>query len=55
MQEQITKHSPILGKDAVYTKTVSYLKCINLILLFSMLVMLAIFPFSQKSIDCQHI
>lgn len=23
MQEHITKHSPILGKDAVFTKTVS--------------------------------
>lgn len=22
MQEHITKHSPVLGKDAVYTKTV---------------------------------
>lgn len=26
MQEHITKHSPALGKDAVYTKTVSLYK-----------------------------
>lgn len=34
MQEHITKHSPALGKDAVYTKTVSLYININIILIF---------------------
>lgn len=57
MQEQITKMSPTLGRDAVYTKTVKNIIQYKL-LCFKPL----IFPFnkdnifySQKLADCQHI
>lgn len=53
MQEHITKNSPILGKDAVYTKTVSF----NKILLCNISIPLTLncLYSSQKSKDCQHI
>jgi len=37
MQEHITKHSPVLGKDAVYTKTVScYLNTVSLLVVLTL-------------------
>lgn len=57
MQEQITKMSPTLGRDAVYTKTVKNIIQYKLLCFKSL-----IFPFnkdnifySQKLADCQHI
>lgn len=55
LQEQLTKQSPTLGRDAVYTRTVNLQNSILWKYSHKRMVFNATFDFSRKSRDCRPI